>query len=131
MRISPARTSPAVGRGFWIAAILALLGLASALANPVIGVLQGAIFLAVAWGIQRGQAWAAITGAVILAGQQLIAASRVDWAALHSARIVTMASAALALACAWFLFRAAMELAARRPRWPWFVVIAAEVLSWL
>jgi hypothetical protein len=50
-----------VWRGFWIAAILALLGLASALANPLIGELQGAIFLAVAWGIRRGQAWAAIT----------------------------------------------------------------------
>src|SRR5438477_8955995 len=107
MRISPAATSPAVWRGFWIAAILTLLGLASALANPVIGVLQGAIFLAVAWGIRRGQAWVAITGAVILAGRQLVAASRVDFGALPSARIVTMAaSALLALACAWFLWRA-------------------------
>src|SRR5713226_8143393 len=132
MRILAAATSPAARRGFWIAAILALLGLASAFANPVIGVLQAAIFLAVAWGIRRGQAWAAITGAAILAGQQLVAASRVDWGALPSARIVTMAaSAALALACAWFLLRAGMELAARTPRWPWFVVIAAEVLSWL
>ena len=132
MRILPAGTSPAVRRGFWIAAILALLGLASALANPVIGVLQGAIFLAIAWGIGRGQAWAAITGAVILAGQQLVAASRVDWATLPSAQLITMAaSAALALACAWFLWRAAMALAARTPRWPWLVVIAAEVLLWL
>jgi len=132
MRISLAGSSPAIWRGFWIATILTLLGLASALANPVIGALQGAIFLAVAWGIRRGQGWAAITGAAILAGQQVVAASRVDWGALPSARIVTMAaSAALALACAWFLLQAAMELTARPPRWPWFVVIAAQVLSWL
>src|SRR5207244_9210775 len=107
--------------GVWVPAVCGLVGGASALGRPGVGVLQGAIFLAVAWGIRRGQAWAAITGAVILAGQQLIAASRVDWVALPSARVVTMAaSAALALACAWFLFRAAMELAVRRPRWPWF-----------
>jgi hypothetical protein len=37
----------------------------------------------------------------------------------------------LALAYAWFLLRAAVDLTARTPRWPWFVVIAAEVLSWL
>ncbi len=48
MRILPPATSPAVWRGFWIGAILALLGLASAFTKPVIGVLQGAIFLAVA-----------------------------------------------------------------------------------
>ena len=48
--------------GFWTAAAIGALGLATVYFNPVIGTLHAALFFAVAWGIRRLQAWAAIAG---------------------------------------------------------------------
>jgi hypothetical protein len=79
MTISSGKAAPWVRRGFWTAALLALLGLISVFSEPFGGVVQLAIFAAVAWGIRRGQSLAAITGAFFLVGLAGLAALRANW----------------------------------------------------
>src|SRR6266404_8553131 len=84
--------------GFWVAVGLGCLALASVLTAPIPGVFFAAFFFAIAWGIRRRQAWAAITGAVVLLLPILAIATR--WSDFSSSTVwVLIIDGAITLAC--------------------------------
>jgi len=130
----------AVRIGYWTAVILWALALAAILVTPVVGLLYAAFFLAVAWGIRRGQPWAAITGACGLAFSVVMVVSR-GRDASSTPLATLMLALAVNLVAAYLLFGAAKPLwRAEKPEnrtfaalrvWPWLLVLAATVLPWL
>ena len=99
-------------RGFWTAALIGLLYLATAYANPVVGLAYSLVFLAAAWGIRKGQAWAAIAAALILVAPVVGAVFRGTFTNKIgiTETISTAVGVCLLLLAAILLVRAAWEL---------------------
>ena len=126
---------PAARPAFWIAIVLGGLGIAGVFFNPLEGAAYAAPFLATAWGIRRGQAWAAVTLACLLVAQPLVAAFRAaeNFAAFDAPRFAI--AMLIPLVLAYWPLRAALNLyrrdaASRRP-WPWIAVLLVCVCFWL
>jgi signal peptidase I len=108
---------------------------AAAFFNPVEGAVFAALNFGVAWGIRRGQPWAAITLACellqpIVAGVLRFAGGRSPLGVLSFT-----AGMAIALALAYWPVRAAINLyrrdaASRRP-WPWVAILLVCAFVWL
>jgi len=123
----------AVRMGYWTAVILGVLAILAILFTPIVGLLYALFFLAVAWGIRRGQPWAALTGGCFLAFSVAVVVSR--GRDTGSTPLVTlMLGLAVNLVAAYLLFSAAKPLwreekpanrtfAALRV-WPWLLVLA-------
>jgi signal peptidase I len=112
---------------FWVAVALGSLTLVAAYSNPVAGTFQAAILFAIAWGIYRGKAWAAIAGAYILLLPLVLFALEFWGGDLKT--IASLAIGAVILCAAAFCFvRAAAQLwtvSGGLPRgWGWIVAMA-------
>lgn len=135
MDLQPASSQPAARRAFWVAIALGGLALVGALASPLAGAFFAAIFFAIAWGIRRGQVWAAITGGCLLLLPIGSAASR--WRASGGALNVAafFVDALITFACVYWTWRAAAVMwrdsQTSRPAWPWIAVLLVMVSSWL
>src|SRR5438552_1969322 len=120
-------SSKAARTGFWIAVGLGCLSLASALAAPIPGAFFAALFFAIAWGIRRRQAWAAITGTAVLLLPILAIATR--WKDFSSTGVLALVvDGAITLACLYGMARSIVALwrdrEASRLAWPWVAVLA-------
>jgi signal peptidase I len=130
--MSTALSVPGARAAFWIAIVVGVLTLAAVFSNPV-EALVAAPYLLAAWGIRRGNAWAAAALACLFAAAPAILLVH---AAQHTAdpsvTAVAMASA-IGLALAYYPARAAAEWfrrgAPRGRAWPWAVMLLA--LGWL
>lgn len=124
---------PAARPAFWIAIVFGGLAVAAAFFMPVEGALSAALCFGVAWGIRRGQAWAAVTLACALLAPVGAALLR---AVEHGSRFDAPRFAVglpIALALAYWPGRAALNLfrrgEAQRP-WPWIAVLLACACFW-
>lgn len=118
-------------RGFWTAVIIGLLYLATAYANPVVGLVYSIVFLAAAWGIRKGNAWAAIAAALILVAPVAGAMFRGNFSGKTSAtEMISIAvGVCLLLFAAILLARAAWELW-RGPQFSmWMAVLALALVG--
>jgi signal peptidase I len=139
-RVAP---GPAARKGFWAAIALGSLYILAAMVSPVAGATSAGIFFFVAWGIRRGQPWAAIAGTgvlvlpVVLLFRRWVSASSRD-EALGAGILVSLGVAVL---CGFFFARAAREAALQlrvapalpigRLRWPWVVLLVLDAVFWL
>lgn len=117
-------------RAWWLALALAVLSLVATLFAPVAGVLQVALWLALAHGIRRGHWLAACAAAVIgfvgmgvalVRGAAVVGAGGIIWGAFT-------------LLCAYIFVRAALELRSdgQAPsRFPWLALVFGYGLFWL
>jgi signal peptidase I len=99
-------------RGFWAAVVLGVCGLIAMWVNPVVAALTAVLFFAIAWGIRRGQAWAAIAGVWFTAYPLFLAVynwKRVAGPSLAGAIVALMIEAF----CAYLFLRAAIALLPR------------------
>jgi signal peptidase I len=123
-------TVPAARLGFWIAVSAGALSLACAFFAPVPGLVLAALFLAVACGIRKNRAWAAIAGACLLAVPFVrVAVYLVAEGAAAEAWPALLFWGAVVLVSSLLLLRAARELSPARP-WPWVALIVAVVALW-
>ncbi len=121
-----ASSDPAARHGFWAAIVLAVLFLAAALVSPLAGGSGALIAFACAWGIRRGNAWAAIAALVYIAAP-IVPALRSDW---RSVGVTALAEAVFV----FFFFRAARELwrqPSHRRIWPWAPAAVLAAVFWL
>ncbi len=105
-----AQLGAASRRGFWLAVVLAVLSMAAVLMAPLAGAVQAALWLAVAWGIRRGQWWAALTGGlVMIAGIMLVL---LNGAGSQTGPLVAgvVIWGLFAAVCGYLFLRAALEL---------------------
>lgn len=139
-RVAP---GPAARKGFWVAIVLGSLYVLAAMVTPVTGATCAGIFFAVAWGIRRGQPWAAIAGfgvlaiPVVLLSLRWISASSRD-EALGMGILISLGMAVL---CGFFFVRAAREAVVQlrvapvlpigQLRWPWVVLLVVDAAFWL
>src|SRR3954469_21959985 len=110
----PDAMGPAARQGFLAAIVLAVLSLAVSWVSPIAGGAAALIALACAWGIHRGNAWAAIAAVVHLVAP-IAPALRSDWRNISFALL-------LEALFVFFLVRAAQELwrkPSQRRIWPW------------
>ena len=116
-------------RGFWTAAVIGLLYLVTVYANPVVGLAYSLVFLAAAWGIRKGQAWAAITATLILVTPVIGALFRANFTRKigTTEMISTAVGVCLLLFAAILLARAAWELW-RGPQFSMWMVFLALAL---
>lgn len=118
-----AQSGPAARRGFILALALALLALLSALLMPIPGILQTAIYLAIAWGIRHGDWWAALCAACMLLLNVVVAAVGGGTAQAISLTIGVL----FALICGYVFLHAAIELkgskGASSLAWPWVAIL--------
>jgi signal peptidase I len=122
---SPA-PGPATRQGFWAAVALAVLSLAAAWVSPIGGGSAALIALACAWGIRRGNAWAAIAGIAHLVAP-IAPALRADW---RSVGVTLLVEAVFV----FFFVRAARELwgkPSQRGAWPWAPAAVLVFVFWL
>ena len=113
-------------RGFWLAVVLAVLSMAAVLMAPLAGAVQAAIWLAVAWGIRRGQWWAALTGGLMMMAGLLIVV--LNGAGSRTEPLVVAAAiwGLFAVICGYLFLRAALELrSASQGAAKWFWVALA------
>ena len=106
-------------RAFWLAVVLALLSAAAILVMPVPAAISALVSAAIAWGVRRGQRWAAITGLFVSA---VGIANALTWAQISASSIVPIL---FSLLCAVLFLMAALDLrasAARTGRWAWLAV---------
>jgi signal peptidase I len=125
---------PAARPAFWIAIVLGGIGVAAAFFMPVEGALSAALCFGVAWGIRRGQAWAAVTLACVLLEPVVAALLRIVENGSAFNALSFAVGLPIALALAYWPVRAALNLCrrgeAQRP-WPWIAVLLACVCFWL
>jgi signal peptidase I len=113
-------------RGFWAAVARGLLALVGVLVSPL-QILPVCILFAVAWGIRRGQMWAAIAGTAFL----VIPLPLLLWNRPEIGIAPIVFAMFVELLFAWFFVRAALALgragggAAGRPAWTAFIVACA------
>jgi len=114
-------------RGFWAAIASGLLGLVGTLVMPV-NILSALLSFAFAWGIRRGQTWAAIAATAFAIFPLSKVASRTDGALAPLALGIVVQ-----LLFAWFFARAALALGRAgggggRPVWTALIVAFAAFL---
>lgn len=120
---------PAARPAFWIAMVLGAFAVAATFFMPVEGALSAALCFGVAWGIRRGQAWAAVLLACVLAMPMVAALLRAveNSSAFDAPRFAIGILVALALA--YWPARAALNLfrqgAPSRRSWTWIAVLLA------
>jgi signal peptidase I len=113
--------------------------------DPFIGLLYATIFFAFAWGIRRGQPWAAAAGASLILwslihsgfrGLDKATTMQIIWGKNIFAGVLAVG---VALSCGWLLGRAAWELFRQRrlthgdgPSWtsalPWITLVCSILL---
>jgi len=113
-------------RGFWTAVVVAVLYLASAIGNPLVGFVYGVVFAVAAWSIRRGQAWAAISAAVVLLAPVISALFRATYhrEGLSDVFIANAIGVCLVLLAVLFFGRAARTMW-QGPRFSWWIVFLA------
>jgi signal peptidase I len=122
-------------RSFLLAMALGILSLVYVFIMPLAGVISLVLYFAVAWGIRKRRAGAAL----MCAAQFLLSAGIAAAAMLDPTRKPQLPAFAIAgifsLGCAWLLLRAGLELRRdpdrSRPDWPWFAVIGATAVFWV
>src|ERR1035437_1234319 len=126
---------PAARPAFWIAIVLGGLAVGGVFFNPLEGAVSAALFFATAWGIRRGQAWAAVTLTCLLVAPVAVAALRAaeNLAAFDAPRFAI--ATLIAVALAYWPVRTALNLyrrdtASRRP-WPWIAILLVCACFWL
>ncbi len=112
MTTPPAHSADA-RRGFWTAAVIAVLYLLTCYGNPLVGLVYAAVFAAAAWSIRRGEAWAAIAAAAIL----LTPVAGALFRATYSREFNKEVFAANAIGFGLVLIAAALFLRAARTLW--------------
>ena len=125
---SAEQIAKAVRRGFWAAVIYGIVALLAVLVAPTVAIFA-LVFFAVAWGIRRGHAWAAIAGVCFLAVPVPIALTQSPGGEFWTAAIGVVFN----LILIWFLANAAVALwkqGGRRP-WPWLPAAVALALFWI
>jgi signal peptidase I len=113
--------------GFWIAVAAGWLMLLDLASSPVASLLDASFFFAVAWGIRRGQWWAAVAGAYLLLMPVLRIATLQQRSTLQVAVVGTVA-----LMVASLMLRTAAQLRAVSPggrSWPWLAGIGLTLLA--
>jgi signal peptidase I len=130
MELKPPSGGTDARRGFWAAAVIAALYLATAYANPVVGVVYALVFAVAAWGIRRGQAWAAIAAATILIAPVVSAIFRATSTKVQisAESISTAIGVLLLLLVVLLLLRAAKEMW-RGPKFSLWMVFMAVVFA--
>jgi signal peptidase I len=143
MEVQRVAPGPAARKGFWVAIVLGSLYVLATMVTPIAGATCAGIFFAVAWGIRRGQPWAAITGAGVLALPVVLPFLRWVSASSRDAAlgVGVLVSLGVAVLCGFFFVRAAREAALqlravpalpiRQLRWPWVVLLVLDAAFWL
>lgn len=135
MDSQPGSSQPAARRAFWVAIALGGLSLVGAWVSPLAGALFAVIFFAIAWGIRRGQVWAAITGGGLLLLPIGSAAARWRASSGEWNLAVFAVDALITFACVYWTWRAAAAMwrdrAASRLAWPWIAVLLVCASAWL
>ena len=123
---SSSRDASDVRRGFWTAVVIAVLYFATAYANPLVGLVYALVFASVAFGIRRGQAWAAIAAAVVLMAPVISALFRATYGreGLSDLFIANAIGVCVLLLAVVFLSRAARALWPGPWFSPWLVFLA-------
>ena len=118
-----AQQPPAGHPGFWLALIIGCLCLFAGLVNPVTGLLYATCYFAFAWGIRRGQPWAALAGAGLILFPLLRLASRAPRlefsVSLAVVVLIEIAVGTLLLRAGFLLRRASAAVAA----WPFVLLL--------
>jgi signal peptidase I len=122
----------AARRGFWLAAALVVLSLCLGLMAPVSGAAGAIFWLAVAWGIRRGMAAAALSATVMMALDVAVAALEANTGIGVGAMVFSILFSGL---CGYFFLRTVLALKNDSGAWrggaAWAICLAAIGLFWL
>ncbi len=116
---TPSTLKPTKQPGFRSAILIACFSLVATFMSPIVGVVWAAMFFAVAWGIRRGQATAAVAGAGLCVFPAVLYLLRTP---LRQAPGDAIAGVLLLVVMGSLLLRAAHRLRrmpAAVPAWPW------------
>ena len=127
----PAQAATDARRGFWTALVIAVLYLATAYANPLVGLIYAMVFAAAAFSIRKGQPWAAIAAAIVLIAPVLSALFRATYyrEGLSDLFIANAIGICFLLLADVFLYRAAKALWPGPRFSPWMVFLTLAVIG--
>ena len=108
-----------------------MLYLATAYANPIVGLIYAAVFSAAAWGIRKGQTWAAISGIILLIAPVISAVFRATYSKgdIGGELVANAIGIILLLGVVTLLMRAAIDLWRGLEFSPWMIVLAVSLAA--